>query len=289
MTDEVRDQDQPSATQYGKIIATLVVVLAIAVSIIVWLWLQQNETESTPVVVPEPQQTTIVETPVVSEPEPVVEPEREPVATVELEPDVETEEPASIEVPLPALAQSSADIKRDLEQAEQAIGPLQSDQLIRDAVVFIDNLRNGLVIRDKALVAAPRNRFRVIEQNGQLYIDPRSYDRYNTMVDWFVSLDNKVIADLFKKYQPLIAEALAEIGYPDADPLVVLDEAFAAVMATPAVGTVIELTDDSVMYKYADETLEALPAVQKQMLRMGPDNIRRVKLKIEALRAELMN
>ena len=39
------------------------------------------------------------------------------------------------------------------------------------------------------------------------------------------------------------------------------------------------------MYTFADPTLEALPAGQKLLLRMGPDNAAVVKAKLKELRA----
>ena len=162
-----------------------------------------------------------------------------------------------------------------------------SQQLIRDAVVFVDNLRQGLIIREKSVIEAPKAQFRVLEQDGKLYIDPRSYDRYNSLVDWFVSLDTEVVVNLLTRYQPLVKSALGEIGYPEQDPSGVLQEAMEVLLATPSVGTVIEVNDDSVMYRFADPALEALPAAQKQMLRTGPDNMRRVKLKLQELQQAL--
>jgi hypothetical protein len=43
------------------------------------------------------------------------------------------------------------------------------------------------------------------------------------------------------------------------------------------------------MYRYADPQLEELVPLQKQLLRMGPENIRRIKLQARALREGLLN
>ncbi|HET8816561.1 MAG TPA: DUF3014 domain-containing protein [Pseudidiomarina sp.] len=264
----------------GKLIVTVIVVLAIAVAVVLWLWSQQSEPAPQPVDIPV---AVDVEEP---EPEPEVIAEPEPMPTVELEAEPVAEpEP---EVELPALGESTPEVLSYLETAEQSVAPLRSEQLVRDATVFVDNLRNGIVIRDKAIIEGPQTRFRVLEQNDKLYVDPRSFDRYNTVVDWFVSLDTAVLVDGLDRYEPLVKQALSEIGYPDAEPETVLIEAIDMLLATPSVGTVIELNDDKVMYRYADPELESLPDAQKQMLRMGPDNIRRVKLKLESLKAELL-
>lgn len=264
----------------GKLILTVIVVLALAIAVVVWLWSQQSEPTPEPVDIP-----VAVESREPSEPtEPEVVEEPEPIPTVEVDPEPSTEP----EVELPPLDESTDEVIGYLEASEQSVEPLQSEQLVRDAVVFVDNLRNGVVIRDKAIIEGPQNRFRVLEQNDKIYIDPRSFDRYNTVVDWFVSLDSKVLANGLELYKPLAVQALGEVGYPDATPEQMLIDAIDMLLATPSVGTVIELNDDKVMYRFADPELESLPDAQKQMLRMGPDNIRRVKLKLESLKAELM-
>lgn len=278
------DTNQPPQDHKGKIIVGLIIALVVA--LVVVFWLVRDADQQTVVAPPVQPQPVVTEPEVIIPVEPEVEPELipEPSDTVELEPEPETP-PAP---PLPALADSTAPVVAELSEAGVDVAPLKSPQLIRDAVVFIDNLRNGAVIRDKAVIEGPTAQFKVLEQNGKLYIDPRSYDRYNTLVDWFVSLDGVVLTNMMETYEPLIQEALDEIGYPDQYPQQVLLDAIDTLLATPSVGTVIELNDDSVMYRYADPTLEALPDAQKQMLRMGPDNIRRVKLKLESLRTALL-
>ncbi len=274
MTDLYRDEP-PATSGNGKLIFTIVIVVALAAAIIAWLWVNQQRQQPTPI---EQPQVVEVELPEQPQPEDTEQLPPELPETVELE--VVEEQPI-----LPELATSTADVIEQLQLAQQDTSALTSTQLIRDAVVFIDNLRNGVVVRDKAGIDGPRNAFRVLEQNDKLYIDPRSYDRYNTLVDWFVSLDTEVLVTMMQRYRPLIVAALAEIGYPDTAPEQVLLEAIAVLNDTPAVGTVVELTDDTVMYRFADPALESLPDAQKQMLRLGPDNIRRVKLKLSAIQA----
>lgn len=287
MRDFGQEQGQPAATSThkGKLILSVIAVIAIAIVVIFWLAQQQGKRVEPEIKQPEPvsqpaleQQSETTEQPEIDEPIPEIS------ETVELEPEP-APEPAK---PLPMLAQSTDVVLAELQEAEQDIAPIVSNQIIRDAVVFVDNLRQGMVIRDKAVIEGPKAQFRVLEQNGKIYIDPRSYDRYNPIVDWFVSLDTEVLVTMMDRYRPLISDAFAEIGYPNQNPNDVLLEAIDTLLATPSVGTVIELNDDSVMYRYADPTLEELPAAQKQMLRTGPDNIRRIKLKLESIQQALM-
>ena len=48
------------------------------------------------------------------------------------------------------------------------------------------------------------------------------------------------------------------------------------------------MTKVEAVYKYADASLEQLPGVQKQLLRMGPENTSRIQQKARALRAALL-
>jgi hypothetical protein len=66
-----------------------------------------------------------------------------------------------------------------------------------------------------------------------------------------------------------------------------LDAAFATLLAVPVPDGPVEVEPKVVTYTYADDSLEELSPVQRQFLRMGPDNVRRVQAKLRELRAEL--
>ncbi|MGJ8674717.1 MAG: DUF3014 domain-containing protein, partial [Pseudoalteromonas sp.] len=59
----------------------------------------------------------------------------------------------------------------------------------------------------------------------------------------------------------------------DAALLKAIDE----LLDTPIVPLPIEVYSDSVMFKFKDEKLESLSAPQKQLIRTGPENTRRIK------------
>jgi hypothetical protein len=58
-----------------------------------------------------------------------------------------------------------------------------------------------------------------------------------------------------------------------------------SLLATPQPAGSLQLTRPNVMYTFADPTLEARPAGQKLLLRMGPDNAAAIKSKLTELRA----
>ena len=61
------------------------------------------------------------------------------------------------------------------------------------------------------------------------------------------------------------------------------------VLLTPEITEPIELKRKEAIYQYADPELEELTDLQKQLLRMGPDNIDKVKRQAAALRAALLD
>jgi hypothetical protein len=83
----------------------------------------------------------------------------------------------------------------------------------------------------------------------------------------------------------LIQRCYQDLGYPNGyfnDRLVqVID----VLLATPAPAGPVELVRPSVMYEFADPSMEARPAGQKLLIRMGPDNAKVIKSKLMELRA----
>ena len=132
----------------------------------------------------QPEEAPAVE-PKEPEPQPQPEPDPEPAATPE--PTTEVVEEPEPAITLPDLNESTPTVLQELDNSGIEIQPLKSSQLIKDAVVIIDNLRNGMLVTDRTVVQRPDGRFSVIEVEGDLYIDEQSYQRYDPIVDWFTS------------------------------------------------------------------------------------------------------
>ena len=56
-------------------------------------------------------------------------------------------------------------------------------------------------------------------------------------------------------------------------------------LATPEAETPVRLVKPEAFYLFADPELESLPAGQKILLRMGPENAARVKVKLREIRS----
>lgn len=227
------------------------------------------------------------------EPEPVIE---APTQPVEPEPVVaaEPEEPVvQVQPPkpqLPSLDESDQEIKQNLQEylTEQSLGLFVTDDMIRRTVVFVDNLAQGKVARKHAPVSAPVDKFMALESDI-IITDPNSYERYTPYVDMLTQMSNAQIVRLYKKFQPLMFEAYEEIGYEGDEFNYTLNQAINEILETPVPETSLPLFKDSVTYSYAYPEWEKLSAAQKQFLRMGPANMKRIKTKLAAVQKSLAN
>jgi hypothetical protein len=193
----------------------------------------------------------------------------------------------SASAPLPELANSDAPLRDGLAQlsstnAVQAY--LQPENLIRRMVVTIDNLARQKVAVEKRPTTAIAGSFMVDGDELHATLDAQNFERYKPLVAVVGSLDMQKLAALYIHFYPLFQQSYQNLGYPNGyfnDRLVqVID----VLLATPQPG-VIELVRPNVMYTFADPALEARPAGQKLLLRMGPDNAAVVKAKLTELRA----
>lgn len=194
-------------------------------------------------------------------------------------------------VVLPAPAEADA-LMREQLQAVGAGGKLagiaSGEQLLPRLVALVDGSSRGVLLRKLLPLTPPVGAFLVIQQGDSVYMDPEGYQRYDIYVDAVLALNAKAVAASFHRLRALYETAYGELGLPvnDLDNAVIrtLDR----ILSAPVIEEPIALARPSVMYIYADPELEALPPLQKQLLRMGPDNIRRLKSKAAELRRQLM-
>jgi hypothetical protein len=193
----------------------------------------------------------------------------------------------SAAAPLPALGDSDPAIRDALSAAlgKDAMQYLVPESLVRHIVVTVDNLPRQKVSAAKRPTVAVPGAFLAEGDELHATIDPKNYARYDAMVSVVRRLDMKQVADVYLRFYPLFQGAYQDLGYPTGyfnDRLVqVID----SLLATPKVDGPIELTRPNVMYTFADPTLEARPAGQKLLLRMGPDNAAAIEAKLRELRA----
>jgi hypothetical protein len=214
-----------------------------------------------------------------------------PAATV---PDPDAEPSPELPAPPPLTpAQGNEFLRRELAEAgtnsDLAAQLAASAQPLETTAALIDGLGRGLILRKVFQASPPTPGFRV-EQRGELfYMDEANYDRYDDLALKVSAMDAERLVDGFHALRPLYEAAYDKLGLDPADFDNAVIRTLDLVLATPEVDGPIALKPKSVAYVYADPALESLPAVQKQLLRMGPDNIRLLKEQAKALRDELLS
>jgi hypothetical protein len=190
--------------------------------------------------------------------------------------------PSEPAIPLPPLEQSDALVRSQANQLSPRLATmLTSDNLLRRLAAAVDIVANGDSPRESLAFLKPRGKFAVVAKQGRLYIDPRSYERYDTLADIVDSLDAATLASLYRQWKPLLEAAYGELGQGMFEPR--LTAAMTHLLAAPVIDEDIRVRRKVITYRMADERLEALSASQKHLLRMGPKNARKIQNKVREL------
>lgn len=113
-----------------------------------------------------------------------------------------------------------------------------------------------------------------------------SYDRYNRIADAANSIDPAGAARLYFLLKPRIEEAYRELG-SDGSFDRVLERAIVALLRAPVLEGNVRVEPHGAMYRFDDPAVERLTAAQKQLVRMGPRNVRLIQGKLRNVALEL--
>ena len=229
----------------------------------------------------------ILETPTVVNEAPIIEPQlvTPPVPVAEV-PVIEIPKPK----PLPTLDDSDELFMAKASQLSWL--PTFAKQLIkkdlaRNFVTFVDNFSRGDLAAKYSPIEKPQQKFSINEVEDDMYIDPISYKRYDAYVDMLNSINLDMAIDNLKELTPLLDKAYMELGYDKGVFMSTLEQAVNEMLLAPVIRNPIKLVAPSAMYKYDDPQLESLSDVQKLMLRMGPDNITKLRPKLQQIQVSL--
>ncbi len=202
------------------------------------------------------------------------------------QPAEEDPEPEEPEVVLPALSESDVFAREALATLSQHPGLasfLLTDELVRKIVAAVDNIAEGENPARHFPYLAPEEKFDVVLRPPQVFLDPRSYHRYNVLASAFASMDAQGLATLYRNAKPLMEEAYVELGYQDQQFEDALRKAISILLQTPVVEGRITLRANSVNYTFVESRLAALSPAPKQLLRTGPENTKKVQSKLREL------
>ncbi|HEY0886832.1 MAG TPA: DUF3014 domain-containing protein [Ramlibacter sp.] len=224
-------------------------------------------------------------------PEPVVAAPAQPPASQPALPPLEPEAPAA---PLAA-----ADVAGALTELLGRTALVVTDDFPRRFVATVDNLGRAHAPPLMWPVTPTAGKFTVQEEGGSAVIAADNGARYTPFVLLAEGVDAAAAVQLYARMYPLLQAAYLELGFPGKSFHRRMVEVIDLLLATPrppdplpvqlveVKGTVAS-QQPWVRYEYADPALESLSAGQKILLRVGPENQRRLKAKLAELRAELL-
>jgi hypothetical protein len=265
--------------------ALLVLVLLVA-GYFGWRWYQQQQQPVAPPVAA----TTPEDAPPAPAPAPVASGPQNPVDAL-----------APPDAALPALADSDSRVLKALAEllgGKNANTFLRPDGVVRRFVATVDNLAREQAPASAWPVQPTGQRFITEGQGANQTIAANNAARYNGFVLLAESVDPAKAAGVYARLYPLFQQAYEELGYPGRyfnDRLIaVIDHLLAAPEPKgPVQVRLVEVKGDYpsqrpwTRYEYVDPQLESLSAGQKIMVRMGPENERKLKASLRALRQQI--
>lgn len=270
----VARSDRAASQRRLTLIALIAVVGAVAIGAY-WWW--QQDAAPTPVPVAEapvaPMQGVITPP---AEPEPAVE---HPLQT------------AQADEPLPPVDDSDSLLAAaiiNLVGDKQWSALFFPERVVRRIVATVDNLPRHDAPVKMWPVRPVGSWFDTVTKGETLVVGPNNAARYARYVKLVNALDAVKLAASYRRFYPLFQQSYRDLGYPQGHFNNRLIVAIDDLLATPEPKGPLHLSQDKVLYQFADPDLERRSAGQRIMLRIGPDNARVVKAKLREIRQALL-
>jgi len=192
--------------------------------------------------------------------------------------------------PLPSSAALDALVRDRLARASNLpafAAWLREHDLLRRFVTVVGNVAEGDSPREAVSFLAPADAFEARERAGKHFIEKQSYARYDVIGAVVGSLDMGVLVSTYREMRHLAERLHQESARPGSTFDAKLHLAFEQVLAVPVIDGEVEVVPRGALYVYADPKLESLTAAQKHLLRMGPENLRRIQAKVREASQQL--
>ncbi len=165
---------------------------------------------------------------------------------------------------------------------------LATDDLIRQMANGIDRVSRGASPARDVSVLRPSSGFSTTGRSNALAVDAASYRRYDGLAALVAALDARAVADVYRTIQPRLDEAYRGLGTSEGGVDNAVSVALQLLIDTPAVSGPIRLMPGpGVTFAFADASLEQLPPAQKQLLRMGPENVARIQARLREIKSAI--
>ena len=250
---EKREQAPERDEQLGRWILGGVILIAVAAGI--WFWQKRQAAEDVP--------------PVTNE-------------------TIATDEPQILNPIDPAADDgtglSAADRIAALVGAPRFAAMFVPEDFVRRMVATVDNLPRQKVAMQLSPAKPPAGKFVTVGGEDQLVLGAANFARYTPWIELIDSLDPDATFELYRQLYPQFQAAYENLGNPKGYFNDRVIEVIDHLLATPEPPETIALSRPNVLYEFADPALEAQSAGRKLLLRMGPGNAARVKMKLRDIR-----
>lgn len=199
--------------------------------------------------------------------------------------------PAPAAVELPPLGQMDIFLRAllaSLSASPELARWLATDDLIQQMAHAIDLVSRGQSPSPELGVLRPEGLFQTSGSSRATAIDPATYRRFDGLARAVASLDPASVAAAYRTIRPRLEEAYRGLGRTT----LTVDQAVAAALQvlidTPQIADPVRLVPGpGATLAFADPELQRLPAAQKQILRMGPENATRVKTALGGIKSAI--
>ena len=165
---------------------------------------------------------------------------------------------------------------------------LATDDLIQQMAHAIDQVSRGGSPARELGVLRPAGIFQSAGPARALTIDPSTYRRFDPLAATVAALDAQAVAAAYQTIRPRLDEAYRGLGRSENSVDQAVAIALQVLIDTPRVDGAIRLVPGpGATLAYADPRLERLAPAQKQLLRMGPENLARVQARLAEIKAAL--
>jgi hypothetical protein len=187
------------------------------------------------------------------------------------------------QITLPPLDESDAVVRQlvgKLSSHPMAAAWLTTEGLLVNFAVVTSRIANGDTPVGELKAVGPVPRFQIRTSADVPYIDRASYRRYDRYAEAISAIDARGAARLYATVKPRVTEAYGRLGPSAGDFDRVLERAIVQLLSVPVVEGDVALEPYGIVYAFADPRLETMSAAQKQLFRMGPQNVRAVQGKL---------
>ena len=197
---------------------------------------------------------------------------------------IQIENEQQTRVKLPSLRESDGFVRDEISDWGLPRLWIDNDSLIARYAALIASVSRGELPRRQLGFLIPKGQFKVLRAGKITFASPENYRRFDGFVDLIEQIPVGQLARLLREIDPLVRISLRQLGLSESPESILLG-AFDRVLAAPRAPSRIELVRSTVLFEFADPTLELLPEFEKQLIRMGPRNLERLQNYIRKLKS----